>query len=719
MGIVRAVVIACTSTVTHVNVYARGALVTRRLALPEALPDGDVELAVEGVTALAEGTSARAALPDGCGRSVLSVRAALAVPAAGPVAGASFERVRELEHQVQRLRNEQNHLGEMRAHLASLTLEPGIRPRAAEGSPREVLARTADAVVTAELITAIVADLDAREGALVESVRALDGALEAARLSHAQASTAERTGAGHPTLRVVVRLAGDGAVPWVELTYAVPAARWWPVYTLRMREGGRKATWLAEALVAQRSGEDWTHVKLSLSTADLLFDARLPELASLRYGKAQAPPKRAYRAPPAGLDRMFEGYDRAFARPPAPSAVATVIVDAAPRQLADLLEGEAGAMAEELEADDERTDAALSLSGMTRTRGGAVTPEKKRSQGVGRAAMAPLMASSMPMPQAPPPARKGGSVFGALADGIASLGAPGGGGGGAHGALEPAVELPIEPADAWLDFDSLALKPASERSQRGRLVRDPDARAAAAKSQARGLIEAVASPPGGRDPLETRGLFDHRYDVRGLAEVPSDAQTHRVSIGEAETAPAMRWRTAPREAPEVYREADLRNPFDAPLLAGPVDVYVDGSLLTVASVERIDRGGTMHVGMGVEQRIRVARNVRAREETAGILGGDAVVHHDVSIELASSLGQSALVEVVDRLPVTDDKTVEVTLTRSAPEHERYTQADRGSAVRGGMLWRAIVPAGAKLIIEYAYRVTLPSKNEVVGGNRRD
>ena len=86
---------------------------------------------------------------------------------------------------------------------------------------------------------------------------------------------------------------------------------------------------------------------------------------------------------------------------------------------------------------------------------------------------------------------------------------------------------------------------------------------------------------------------------------------------------------------------------EAPLLAGPVDVYVDGSLLTVASVERIDRGGTMHVGMGVEQRIRVGRNVRAREETAGILGGDAVVHHDVSIELASSLGQSALVEIDD------------------------------------------------------------------------
>ncbi len=584
------------------------------------------------------------------------------------------------------------------------------------------------------MLSTLVADLDARESALVTALREVEESLEAARIDDAQARSAERTGAGHPTLRVVVHLTGEGAVAWVDLAYAVPAARWWPVYTLRIRENGRKATWIAEALVAQRSGEDWTRVKLSLSTADLLYDARLPELASLRFGKAQPPAKKAYRAPPAGLDRMFEGYDRAFAAMGPPSSVATLVsgdyggarggeggaYQGASHELADELLAEEQSYADE-EADEPAPE---KMKKMEDTRS-----SRRETRPLGRHAEMPAAKARMMVPTASYGAplvqqasrAKGGSMLGALAggivDGLSSL-APGGG--GSHGAPpEAPEELPLEPADAWLDFDSLSLKPASDRTRRGRLVRAPDARTATAKGEASRAIEQVASPPGGRDPAVTRGLFDHRYDVSGEAEVPSDAQTHRVSIGEAESAPTMRWRTTPREAAEVYREAELRNPFDAPLLAGPVDVYVDGSLLTVASVERIDRGGTMHVGMGVEQRLRVARNVRMREETAGILGGDTVAHHDVSIEVVSALSQSALVEVIDRLPVTDDKSVEVALGRVSPEHERYTQSDRGAPVRGGMLWRVIVAAGAKSTVEYAYRVTLPSKNECVGGNRRD
>lgn len=431
---------------------------------------------------------------------------------------------------------------------------------------------------------------------------------------------------------------------------------------------------------------------------------------------------------------MFEGYDRAFASIAPPSSVSTLVTDTfgaarggeggayhgASAHLADELLAEEQGF-EDLESDEpapekmkKTEDARLSRQDTFQVARRAEMPAAKTRMAV------PVASYSGPMVQPQASRAKGGSVLGALAggivDGIASL-APGGGG---HGAPpEAPEELPLEPADAWLDFDSLSLKPASDRTRRGRLVREPDARTATAKRDASHAIESVASPPGGRDPAVTRGLFDHRYDVSGEAEVPSDAQTHRVSIGEAESAPTMRWRTTPREAAEVYREAELRNPFDAPLLAGPVDVYVDGSLLTVASVERIDRGGTMHVGMGVEQRLRVARNVRMREETAGILGGDTVAHHDVSIEVVSALSQSALVEVIDRLPVTDDKSVEVALGRVSPEHERYTQSDRGAPVRGGMLWRVIVPAGAKSTVEYAYRVTLPSKNECVGGNRRD
>lgn len=213
-------------------------------------------------------------------------------------------------------------------------------------------------------------------------------------------------------------------------------------------------------------------------------------------------------------------------------------------------------------------------------------------------------------------------------------------------------------------------------------------------------------------------MFDHRYRAEGLVEVPSDGLTHRVPLGSGDATPTVRWRVIACESADVFREVELRNPFDAPLLAGPVDVYVDGSLLVVAAIEHIDRGGTLRVGMGVDERLRAARNVRAKEDTAGLLGGDTIIDHTVSIELSSALGSPALVELIDRIPVTDEKTVEVTPRGARPEPERFTQAERGAAVRGGLRWEVIVPAGGRSAVEFGYRLTIPSKNELVGGNRR-
>ncbi len=704
--------IVCESEITHVNVHARGALVTRRVALPDALPGGDVAVALAGVTALAEPSSVRAALPEGSGRAAVAVRASLAVPAGGPVAGPSVARVRALRAGLQRLNEERAALAEHRGQLAHLALDPGLRARRAPGDARGVEARVAEALAADAMLTGLLADLDARAVDLDERARRAAEDLAAEDLRDAQARAAERVGEGHPTLTVTVHLTGDGPLSWVDVTYAVAAARWWPVYTLRIRDQGRHATWLAEALVAQRSGEDWRGVRLALSTADLLFDARLPELPSLRFGRAQPPAKKGYRAAPPGLDRMFEGHDRAL--PPAtlalepPSPPMEFLATESLRAERD--EEEAGAAGDELA----RQETTRNVTRASSVRGG---DPRARVLAPG----APPM-QAMVMPAA---AKKGGGVLstlvggvaGEIADGFAALG--GGGYGAKRDEAPPEDALPLEPEGAWLDFDALRVMPAGDQTRRGRLVREVDARSARERERARAQIGETAAPAGAQDPLVTRGMFDHRYAVEGLAEVPADALTHRVSLGQGEATPTLRWRTTPREAPEVYREAELRNPFDAPLLGGPVDVYVDGSLLAVAAIDRIDRGGTMRVGMGVERRVRVARNVRAREETAGILGGDTVVTHDVSIELSSALGAPALVEVLDRRPVTDDKDVEVEFIRSAPEHERYGQADRGAAVRGGMAWRVIVPAGGRAAVEYSYRVKFPSKSELVGGNRRD
>ena len=734
--------ISCPSKITHVTVHARGALVRRQVAVPESLPAGDVELLIDDITPLAEPGSVRAAAPAGS-RPIIAVQSALIVPATALAVGPSEARVHELEGLLGRLVLETERLQGQRQSLAALQPDPGLRTTSLIEKVDE---RVADALATAQLLGTIQGELDVRLQELHSQQVQAHKELEAARLAQAQASTDTRPGGERHQRRVTVRLGGGGSLSQLELLYVVPAARFWPVYTLRITDNGRKATWLIEALCAQRSGEDFREVRLGLSTADLIYDARLPELPSLRLGRAQPPARRGYRPPPEGLERMFGGYDRAFgrARPPAepfiPEEQTELRLDEAAYSLAD----------SEMDDSDDGTVTARHAALPSKGRSGAVKklskeleqarPEAPPAPKTSRArlpasfmAPAPNRATSgygappaLAAPGPPAPGRGGGASPDERARRVSSLGGAApeggfGGGGSDQEEYEPAPEperSAQEPQDAWLDFDHLSMAGPGDEQRRGRLTYGGEGDAGP-RQRAIAQLEELSPSERLTDPQGSRGRFDHRYDADGLVVIPSDGQPHRVALLCAETVPTLRMLTVPGERPEVYREAELLNPCEAPLLSGPVDVYVEGSLLTTARIDHIDRGGTLRVGMGVEDRLRVARNVRSDEDTAGLLGGSMVVTHTVTIELSSALGQPSTVEVLERLPVSEDKSMTVEFVAARPEASPYTQAERGAPIRGGLQWRVPLAAAGKAKIEYQYRITFPARTEIVGGNRRD
>lgn len=68
----------------------------------------------------------------------------------------------------------------------------------------------------------------------------------------------------------------------VDLTYMVPGASFQLSYQLRADLDGRKAEVVAQATVAQGTGEDWTQVELALSTANLMRRNTPPSIEPLR-----------------------------------------------------------------------------------------------------------------------------------------------------------------------------------------------------------------------------------------------------------------------------------------------------------------------------------------------------------------------------------------------------------------------------------------------------
>ncbi|MBX3233882.1 MAG: DUF4139 domain-containing protein [Labilithrix sp.] len=722
--------IECASAVSKVVVHARGALVTREVTLPADLGGGIVDVAVPGVTVAARAGSARAEL-EGSERLVVAVHTSVVVPAKEAKPGASVTKVRELRARHKRLVDEHGVLAARRHQLAQCALSPALRAHDGSKRPRDAIdVRFTETLAMAKLLAAKIADLDDRLFSLEREQRDVQRAIDAARLEDAQTSSQERMGAQQPTRRIVVRVSGDGAPGKLLVTYAVAAARWWPSYTLRIEDAGARATWTFEALVAQLTGEDWTAALLALSSADLVFDARLPELASLRFGRAQPSKRRPLRPAPAGGDDMFAAYLAFRPLPP--------IVPGPPpaRTIAPA------------DADDDEATAVRALP-ESAPRLEAARPSKKEAYEGAMASFgappgaAPMSLSDTGAPPPPPPAMQGapmamrarggvpapaGMVMPAMAKSAGLFGAAfGGGGGGGDGgadayelgafaaaAAEPEPELVL--GEQWSDLDALVLAGA-EHPRRGKLVPqrssfdrtmfDLDVSLLSGAAKARWV-----------DPLESRGMFDHRYEAAGRADVPSDGRVHRVGVATMPCNVLIAWRTVPSEATEVYREANVINPFDQALLGGPVDVYLDGSLLAETTSTRIDRGGTLWCGMGVDDRVKVARNVRAEEESAGLLGGSLAVTHTVSIELTSAIKDPIKVVVLERVPVTDDKAIEIKLVRAAPQPVAYDQAERGEPVRGGQRFDVAVTPGKPASLEIVYRLVFASKLDIVGGSRR-
>jgi uncharacterized protein (TIGR02231 family) len=353
-----------------------------------------------------------------------------------------------------------------------------------------------------------------------------------------------------------------------------------------------------------------------------------------------------------------------------------------------------------------------------------------------------LAAASMPMPAAP---AKGGGLMANLFGGF------GGGGPVAEGAAyesaayeseeafdvtgaaagyQAATSSPTLPR-AFLDFGRLRLDAPSagrhgalhaltlEQLEReaGRDLRGMNEALGHARAM-ESAIDVLSAPPLHSYPDSLYG-FDHRYDATTTVEVPSDGAFHSVAITEAEGPASMLHVSVPREDPAVFRTLSFTSPLEGAVLRGPVDVYLDGSLLVSSSVDPSPTGGKLEIGMGVDESVKVARNVRFREESAGLMGGSNHLVHEIEIEVRNAGGAPIRLEVRERLPVTakGEEEIEVRAGKTSPPWHDTPPED--PSLEGGKRWLLDVRAGAEVKLSTEYTIRIASKNELVGGNRRD
>jgi uncharacterized protein (TIGR02231 family) len=311
--------------VTAVTLYPQGATVTRTAAF--TAPAGTHELIVPGLPAGLAAEDLRVTAPDG-----VSVGAVSLVSGRPPAtADRTPEAVKAAEAEVRRiealLRDRRRAIAAIRARGQAAEARAAFLQSLARAEAEDRLAaaavehlRAIAALVGEEVLAARETALAAEDEAITAEI-ALQPEIEAYQRAQAALAALQAPEGDSQTLLLTVATAADGPAE-VSVAGLTDDAGWTPVYDLRLTRGPGALTLARGVLVSQYTGEDWTGVELTLSTArpseQNAPSALWPDLRSL---VPEAPP-----LPAAPADNVLAG------APPAPQA--EMVADAAPDRFA-------------------------------------------------------------------------------------------------------------------------------------------------------------------------------------------------------------------------------------------------------------------------------------------------------------------------------------------------------------------------------------------------
>lgn len=305
------------SRVEAVTVFPDGASITRRLAVE--VPAGDHVLVLDDLPLAADAASLRVA-GSGAGQLVIgSVDARQQRSTERPDPAA----IRRLEA----LRDERISLDDRIAaeRVRKRAAEALVAPTTLAGGERGLNVGEARQALAAALEETLAADRAIREAE--QRQRGLDR--EIAEIEAGVRAQPPRRLEARVTVEAPAAFRGE-----LTVTYAVRGARWTPVYDARLATAGARPALelVRRAEIRQQTGEDWSDVALTVSTARVARGGSVPALPSLiiRYQEPErafggAPRPSAMPAPAAPATRMRQ--EDAATAPAGRVAEAEAVVD--------------------------------------------------------------------------------------------------------------------------------------------------------------------------------------------------------------------------------------------------------------------------------------------------------------------------------------------------------------------------------------------------------
>jgi uncharacterized protein (TIGR02231 family) len=218
----------------------------------------------------------------------------------------------------------------------------------------------------------------------------------------------------------------------------------------------------------------------------------------------------------------------------------------------------------------------------------------------------------------------------------------------------------------------------------------------------------AAGLPAARRPPPEQALALSLNAARRLS-VPSDGREVVATLRKRVVRATLSLESVPKLFPFVFRKASLTNPFDFPMLAGPVSLFSGRTYLGQTDGKLRAPGEPLAFSLGVDNQLQVHRYVKKQKlEGPGTFGSKKKLRHRYLIQVGNWTSRPQTVRVLENVPVSQVRDVQVRLSGDTTKPKSFDKTD------GVLAWEVRLSPRSKRQLILDYTVVLPKSWEVRG-----
>lgn len=267
--------------------------------------------------------------------------------------------------------------------------------------------------------------------------------------------------------------------------------------------------------------------------------------------------------------------------------------------------------------------------------------------------------------------------------------------------------------NAWtLDiYNPIALRQEAEGRPRAYMAREKamNAPAPAAPMALAGGLDAVEEKDAvmAAATIEA-GATSASFKIANASNIPSDNSPQKVPIISVNLLAQPEYQTVPKRQPVAYLTSKVVNSSEFPLLAGTMNVFLDGTFVATSSLRTVMSGEKFDLALGADEGISVKhKRVQKFTEDTGLTNSGKRITYEYLLTIQNNKKTAEQVVVTDQVP--RSRNEKIVVKSLAPDAKEVKPNDEGL-----LKWTLDLKPGEKRELTVKFAVEYANDVNVAG-----